>query len=164
MSGLTAGRLNGLRTTAVLAAVFAGLAGPGCSGPPGTAPLGSGCLPPPFALSPATAHPGGSISVTADDADCDPRYGNTAQIQLEVFDGSGTKVGEALAPMNDAGGFSAAVELPVGAVPGEGMVSAYPYNLDWCDDTGRNNRVGATTTDVQRVSCVLPTQPLRIEP
>ncbi|MGP9501534.1 hypothetical protein ACT3TS_04890 [Specibacter sp. AOP5-B1-6] len=63
-----------------------------------------------------------------------------------------------------AGGFSAAVNVPAGAVAGEGMVSAYPYNLDWCDDTGRNNRVGADAADFERASCVLPTQPLRIEP
>lgn len=148
----------------VLVAVLAGLAGTACGGPPGSAPMGSGCMPPPFALSPATAHPGGSITVTADDSDCDPRYGDNAQIQLEVFDGSGAKVGEALAPMNDAGGFSATVDLPAGAVPGEGMVSTYPYNLDWCDDTGRNNRVGAAATDLERASCVLPTEPLHIEP
>ena len=64
--------------------------------------------------------------------------------------------------MNDAGGFSATVEVPASAVPGAGMVSAYPYNLDWCDDTGRNNRVGAM--EIQRISCVMPSEPLQIEP
>lgn len=134
----------------------------GCGGPPGTAPLGSGCFPPAYSLSPATAKPGGSITVAADDANCNPRYGEHAQIQVELYDGSGTKVVEMLAPMNDAGGFSAAVEVPAGAVPGAGIVSAYPYNLDWCDDTGRNNRVGAGA--IERISCVMPSQPLWIEP
>ncbi|MEO6529521.1 MAG: hypothetical protein ABI563_00840 [Specibacter sp.] len=150
---------------AVLVGVLASLAGAGCSGPPGPAPLGSGCFPPPFSITPATAKPGSSITVTADDASCNPRYGDKAQIQLEVYDGSGAKVLETLVPMNDDGGFSASVELPAAAVPGKGMVAAYPYNLDWCDDTGRNNRVGALEgQEIKRVSCVLPSEPLQIEP
>lgn len=149
----------------VLVVVLASLAGAGCSSPPGPAPLGSGCLPPPFSITPATAKAGGSITVTADDAGCNPRYGDNAQIQLEVYDGSGAKVLETLAPMNDGGGFSARVDLPAAAVPGQGMVAAYAYNLDWCDDTGRNNRVGALgAQEIKRVSCVLPSEPLQIAP
>lgn len=145
---------------AVLAAVV--LVNAGCGGPPGTAPLGSGCFPPPYSISPSTAKPGGRITVSADDARCNPRYGGNAQIQLELYDGSGAKVMELLAPMNDAGGFSTVIEVPASAVPGAGSVSAYPYNVDWCDDTGRNNRVGAM--DIQRASCVMPSEALTIEP
>ncbi|WP_243400013.1 hypothetical protein [Arthrobacter glacialis] len=123
------------------------------------------CLPPSFSLSPATAKSGASITVAADDASCNPRYGENAQIQVEVYDGSGAKVLETLAPMNDAGAFSVSLDLPTDAVPGEGMVAAYPYNVDWCDDMGRNNRVGALgAQEITLVSCAIPSMPLRIEP
>lgn len=149
-----------LRATGVLVSIL--LAGAGlasCSQPGDTQP----CMPPQFSLSKDTAGPGESITVKAPDATCNPRYGGNAQIQLEVYDGSGAKIVDALAPMNDAGGFSTALDLPATAVPGQGMVTAYPYNLDWCDDTGRNNRVGrAAATDVERVSCVMPSVPLII--
>ncbi|WP_449374531.1 hypothetical protein [Arthrobacter psychrolactophilus] len=91
--------------------------------------------------------------MSAADASCDPRYGENAQIQVEVMDGSGVKIVDELAPMNDAGGFSVQVEIPDSAVPGPGMVSAYPYNVDWCDDTGENNRVGRAASGIDRVSC-----------
>lgn len=103
--------------------------------------------------------------MSAADASCDPRYGENAQIQVEVMDGSGVKIVDELAPMNDAGGFSVQVEIPVSAVPGPGLVSAYPYNVDWCDDTGKNNRAGArSAAEIQRVSCVIPSLPLKIGP
>lgn len=151
---------------AAAAALLTGAAFTGCSGPPGTAPMGSGCMPPPFSLSTETARPGASLTVQAKDATCNPRYGDNAQIHIEVLDSSGTKILELQAPMNDAGGFSTDLLLPETAVPGQAMVSAEPYNLDWCDDTGRNNRVGAPASpgvlEIQRVSCVLPSQPLTI--
>lgn len=151
-----------LRAVVVLASLgLSSLALASCSQPG----LSQPCLPPPFTLSPATAKPGSSVTVSADDAGCNPRYGENAQIQVEVYDGSGAKVLEALAPMNDAGGFSVSVDLPAPAVPGEGMVAAYPYNLDWCDDTGRNNRVGARgAQEIKLVSCAMPSKPLLIEP
>jgi hypothetical protein len=38
-----------------------------------------------------------------------------------------------------------------------------PYNIDWCDDTGRNNRVaGAADVRLERVSCVVPMKPLTV--
>lgn len=140
----------------------------GCSGPPGKAPMGSACMPPPFSLSAVTAKPGDSLTAQAKDATCDPRYGDNAQIHIEVFDSSGTKILELQAPMNDAGAFSSELVIPETAVPGQAMVSAYPYNVDWCDDTGKNNRVGAPESsgelEVQRTSCVMPSQPLTITP
>lgn len=69
--------------------------------------------------------------------------------------------------MNDAGAFSSELVIPETAVPGQAMVSAYPYNVDWCDDTGKNNRVGAPESsgalEIQRISCVMPSQPLAAE-
>ncbi|AIY02852.1 hypothetical protein ART_3253 [Arthrobacter sp. PAMC 25486] len=127
-------------------------------------------MPPPFSISADTIRPGGNLTVKADDADCDPRYGADAQILLEITDGSGEKVVDTLAPMNDAGGFSAAVKVPDSAVPGQGAVNAYPWNLDWCDDTGRNNRMGNpgvgadAAPDIELASCTLPSKPLTIEP
>ena len=43
--------------------------------------------------------------------------------------------------MNDAGGFSYAFEVPAGTSAGEAVITAMPFNIDWCDDTGSNNRV-----------------------
>lgn len=132
--------------------------------------MGSGCMPPPFTLSSDSVRAGGSLTVGAKDATCNPRYGADARIQLEITDGSGEKVVKLLAPMNDAGGFGAVLTVPEGAAPGRGAVAAQPYNVDWCDDTGRNNRLGGNGTagpdagEIQRVSCVLPSQPLTIEP
>lgn len=152
----------------VAAALLAGMAIAGCSGPPGTAPMGSACMPPAFSLSADTASLGGSFTVQAKDATCNPRYGDKAQIHIEVLDSAGTKILELQAPMNDAGGFSTDLSLPETAVPGQALVTAYPYNLDWCDETGRNNRVGAPAgsgaQEIQRVSCVMPSQPLTITP
>lgn len=127
-------------------------------------------MPPAFSLSTDTARPGGSITISAEDATCNPRYGEGAQIQLQVMDGSGAKVLDTTAPMNDAGGFGFVLTVPESAVPGTGSVAAQPYNLDWCDDTGRNNRVGSAPigaegpAEIQRASCVLPTQLLTIKP
>lgn len=67
-------------------------------------------------------------------------------------------------PMNDAGGFSYAFEVPPGTEAGEAVITAMPFNIDWCDDTGSNNRVtgaGAALT-LERVSCVIPMKPLTI--
>ncbi|WP_239437227.1 hypothetical protein [Arthrobacter alpinus] len=148
------------RTTAAAGAILLAAVGVvSCS----QFPASQACFPPPFSLSQDTASAGGSISISAEDATCDPRYGDGAQIQVEVMDASGATIVTELAPMNDAGGFSITLDLPATAVPGRGMVTAYPHNLDWCDDTGRNNRVGrAAGTGIERVSCVMPSAPLTI--
>lgn len=149
------------RWAAVAATVLAGAGLVSCSQIFESQP----CMPPQFSLSQDTVSPGGSVTVSAEDASCDPRYGDNAQIQVEVVDGSGAKIVETLAPMNDAGGFSAAITLPAAAVPGLVTVTAYPYNLDWCDDTGKNNRVGrAAPSGIERASCVMPSEPLTITP
>lgn len=64
--------------------------------------------------------------------------------------------------MADAGGFSAEVEVPLQSARGVMAVNAIPYGVDWCDDTGKNNRVGRGELPLERASCVLPTKPLNI--
>lgn len=128
---------RGVVLTALLLA-SAGLTGAGCSSPRSSQP----CMPPSFTLSDTTAGPGGSLTVKADDASCNPGYGDNAQIQVEVYDSHGTRIVGELAPMNDAGGFSFSFVVPDSAVPGDAMVSAYPHDLDWCDDTGGEQPCG----------------------
>jgi hypothetical protein len=93
-----------------------------------------------------------------------PRHGGNARIQVTMADVAGVEVLDTTAPMNDAGGFSYAFEVPPRTAAGEAVITAMPFNIDWCDDTGRNNRVtgaGAALT-LERVSCVIPMKPLTI--
>lgn len=137
----------------------------GCGLQGQTAPLGSGCFPPPFVLGAATAKTGGTITVKAGPATCQSRYGATARIQLALADASGQEVLSSRAPMSDQGAFSAELRIPASMASGAASVTAVPYNLDWCDDTGRNNRLGAAAgPELQLESCMIPTQPLLIEP
>lgn len=124
------------------------------------------CMPPPFSVSAGTAKPGGTLTVTAEDATCNPSYGEKAQVQVTLTDSSGTQILKELAPMHDQGGFSFELGIPVTAASGAAAVEAYPYNLDWCDDTGRNNRVGRgeTGTTIERASCAPRIQKVLIEP
>ncbi len=122
------------------------------------------CFPPAFTVTPSSAKPGDTVTVTAPDADCDPRYGGNARIQVTMTDVAGVEVLDTTAPMNDAGGFSYAFKVPPRTAAGEAVITAMPFNIDWCDDTGRNNRVtgaGAART-LERVSCVIPMKPLTI--
>jgi hypothetical protein len=64
--------------------------------------------------------------------------------------------------MTDDGGFSFEFTVPLAAAPGEAAVVAYPYNMDWCDDTGVNNRAAASQQALVRASCVEPMVPLMI--
>ena len=45
---------------------------------------------------------------------------------------------------------------------GEASITATPFDIDWCDDTGRNNRAAGAPDPLERVSCVLPQKPLTI--
>jgi hypothetical protein len=142
----------------LLASAVSGCASttPGNGAPP--------CFPPAFSVAPSSAKPGDRVTVMAPDAVCDPRYGGNARIQVTLTDAAGVEVLTATAPMHDAGGFSYAFDVPAGTAAGEAAITAMPFNIDWCDDTGRNNRVagaGATVT-LERVSCVIPTRPLTI--
>jgi hypothetical protein len=83
-----------------------------------------------------------------------------------MTDAAGSKVLDETAPMNDAGGFTFAFDVPPGSSVGAASVTALPYNVDWCDDTGRNNRVAEPrpASGLDRVSCALPVQTLMITP
>ena len=121
------------------------------------------CLPPEYSVSPAEANPGQAVTVSAPDASCDPRYGSDAQIEVIVTDASGAEVLHETAPMNDGGGFTYSFTVPSETAAGEASVTAMPYNVDWCDDTGRNNRAsGAAVVELERVSCAMPVKPLLI--
>ena len=132
----------------------------GCSSGDGEPP----CFPPAFSVAPSSAKPGDTVTVMAPDADCNPRYGQNARIQVTMTDAAGVDVMTATAPMNDAGGFTYRFEVPAGTAAGESAITAMPFNIDWCDDTGRNNRAaGAGAADaLERVSCVIPQKPLTI--
>lgn len=119
------------------------------------------CFPPDYAVSPSSAKPGDMVTVHAEDARCNPRYGQDALIQVTVTDAAGLDVIKETAPMNDAGGFTFRFVLPQQAASGEASVEAVPYDLDWCDDTGRNNRV-AHPSGMQRASCAARTEPLTV--
>ena len=99
-------------------------------------------MPPAFSVTPERVGLGERVTVSAPDSTCDPRYGDGAQIDVTVVDAAGRTMVRALAPMRDAGGFSYSFEVPGDTAWGRGRVTAYPHGLDWCDDTGANNRVG----------------------
>lgn len=120
------------------------------------------CMPPDYAVSPTSVTIGETVTVKAQDADCDPRYGKNAQVQVTVTDANGTKIIHTTAPMNDAGGFTYSFNIPPHAAPGNAAVEAYPHNVDWCDDTGKNNRVSDGEVPVARVSCAARIEPLII--
>ncbi|WP_326967898.1 hypothetical protein [Arthrobacter sp. CG_A4] len=102
------------------------------------------------------------MTVIAPDADCNPRYGDNARIQVAVNDATNVRVIDATAPMNDAGGFTFTFEVPAQTPVGEAAVTAIPFNIDWCDDTGRNNRADGAAVTLQWASCVVPMKPLTI--
>lgn len=111
------------------------------------------CMPPAYSVSPSIAERGETVTVQAQDADCDPRYGENARIKVTVTDPLGQEIINTTAPMNDAGGFSYTFEVPADAAQGEAAVEAYPHNVDWCDDTGKNNRVSDGNVQFLRASC-----------
>jgi hypothetical protein len=139
------------------------LAGSGCGvRGDGEAPP---CFPPPYSVDPTSAKPGENVTVAAPDAGCDPRYGDDARILVIVTDANGVKVLEATSPMNDAGGFSYGFDVPAQTAPGAATVTAMPYNIDWCDDTGKNNRAAAAGTSLilEPASCAIPIRLLTIK-
>lgn len=145
----------------MLSLLLAGTAMTACSGswmgPPA-------CMPPKFSVTPSEAAPGATITVAAPDATCDPRYGHNASISIAVLDSSGQTVLNTTAPMRDAGSFSITFPLPNAVVPGKGLVSAYPKDIDWCDDTGRNNRAQGGPTTLSRASCAMPAESISVLP
>lgn len=121
------------------------------------------CLPPAYSVSPTVARPGETVTVLAGDAACNPRYGQNALVQITVNDAGGQKVLMTTAPMNDAGGFTYQFDVPLQTSPGLATIEAYPFGVDWCDDTGRNNRV-AHPSGLARTSCAARSVPLTVSP
>jgi len=120
------------------------------------------CMPPAFSVNPPSAKAGDKVTVEASDADCDPRYGENARVRVTVTDAAGTKVINTTAPMNDAGGFTYTFEVPLQAAVGDASVEATPYAINWCDDTGRNNRAAGAAATLERASCAARIEPLSI--
>lgn len=147
--------------TVCLTSVFAAAALTGCgSSFRGDPP----CLPPEFSASPASATVGDQVTVAADDSECNPRYGQGASIKITVTDSAGNQVIDTTAPMNDAGGFTYTFNVPASTAPGAGSIAAYPEGIDWCDDTGRNNRAQNDARTFTRVSCVMPQASITVLP
>lgn len=119
------------------------------------------CLPPAYSVTPASATPGDTVTIAAPEADCNPQYGPDAQIQVSVTDESGAEVINATTSMTDSGEFTYTFTVPAEIAVGEATVTAMPHNIDWCDDTGRNNRAGGTV-QLELASCAKPEKPLTI--
>lgn len=125
------------------------------------------CFPPKYSMEPGTAHPGEQVTVSAPDAGCNPAYGQDARIEISLTDAAGREIFTKTGPMNNDGGFTLTFKVPDGMKPGKAGVTAVPYQLDWCDDTGRNNRLkrpGVGEPGIVRTSCVIPVVPLMIRP
>jgi hypothetical protein len=120
------------------------------------------CMPPEFTVTPSAAKPGDLVTVSAPETKCDARYGEGAQVSVQVLDLYGNPVLDGLAPMTDDGGFTFMFTVPAGMSPGKAGVTAYPYNLDWCDDTGANNRAASGPQSLVQVSCAQRMLPLDI--
>ncbi|MEO8281998.1 MAG: hypothetical protein ABI568_01120 [Pseudarthrobacter sp.] len=120
------------------------------------------CMPPAFTVTPSEAKPGAEVTVSAPETVCGARYGHDAQIYVELLDAYGTPVLEQLAPMTDDGGFTFVFTVPASMSPGKAGVTAYPYNVDWCDDIGVNNRADAGPRTLVQVSCAQRLVPLEI--
>lgn len=136
----------------------------GCQPPFSGAPP---CMPPKYTVAPSTLRAGADLKISAPDATCDPRYGERAQIQVELLDEQNEVLLTELAPMNDAGSFEHTLRIPAGTKPGSYGVSATPHNVDWCDDTGRNNRIenpefSQSGLVVVRVACATPYVAFRV--
>lgn len=127
----------------------------------GTSRTSTACMPPDYSVAPTSAARGETVRVTAPEATCNPRYGQDAQVEITVTDAHGKDVIHMIAPMEDSGKFSSTFVVPQDTSAGDASVSAVPYGVDWCDDTGRNNRVDGALKIV-RSSCVLPSEPLGI--
>lgn len=151
----------GWRSLVVLAAGATGVGAvlAGCSPALRGAPP---CMPPDYSVSPSTVEPGGTVTIQAQESDCNPRYGQDARVQVTVTDAGGTDLLRTTAPMSDAGGFTYSFNVPPEAKSGMAAVEAYPYGVDWCDDTGQNNRVSGAGPSMVRASCAARIENLTI--
>jgi hypothetical protein len=76
------------------------------------------------------------------------------QLRLRKRNDTGTNFSIALA-------FAYSFDVPDQMAIGDAAVTAMPYNIDWCVDTGRNNRAGSTVKS-KAASCAKPVESLSI--
>ncbi len=119
------------------------------------------CFPPDYSVTPSAAKAGEMVTVKAPGAKCNPRYGENARIEVLVTDEQGVEVINTTAAMTDAGAFTHSFRVPAQMAVGQATVAAAPHNVDWCDDTGRNNRAEGPAV-LERASCAQPRKPLTI--
>lgn len=150
-------RVAGLATAGagILFGVTACVGGPG--GPSGPPP----CPPPAYTLGSDSVAQGGTLRVSAPEATCNPSYGDKAQIEIQLLDSQHKVLETQLAPMRDTGSFDYQLALPSTLRAGTYSISAFPHDLDWCDDTGVNNRLKNSSSQnsgvvIVRASCVIP--------
>lgn len=127
----------------------------------GTSRSITACMPPDYSVAPGSAAHGETVNVAAPEATCNPRYGQDALVEITVTDAHGKDVIHLIAPMEDSGKFSSTFVVPQEMSAGDASVVAVPYGVDWCDDTGTNNRVDGALMII-RASCVLPSETLSI--
>ena len=137
------------------------LAAAGCTAPIHTVPLHTSapCMPPAYTLDATAVAPGQTLGISAPAATCNPSYGKDARVGIELVDDRQQVVLSTLAPMADDGSFAFDLRIPEGTTPGAYGIIAMPYGLDWCDDTGSNNRLDGAEApgwSAVRVSCAQP--------
>ena len=138
----------------------------GCTAPVHTS---APCMPPAYTLDSPAVAPGETLRISAPAATCNPGYGKEAQVRIEVVNDRQQVVLTELAPMSDAGAFTHDLRIPGGTEPGAYGITALPDELDWCDDTGRNNRLGGTGIGIEgfaaaRASCAVPRLGFQVTP
>lgn len=124
-------------------------------------------MPPAYILATAVVAPGGTLRISAPAATCKPRYGEDARVRIDLVNTRREVLLTELAAMSDAGAFTHALEIPATLKPGTYGISAAPDGVDWCDDTGRNNRLenpgfGDTGLRVVRTACAVPYVEFRV--
>lgn len=134
------------------------LAVAGCAAPIHTS---DPCMPPAYTLESPVAAPGETLGISAPGATCNPGYGKDAQVRIELVDNQQQVVSTELAPMSDDGAFTHDLRIPGGTTPGSYGITAIPDGMDWCDDTGRDNRLcvadlGVNGISAARASCAVP--------
>lgn len=130
----------------------------GCSSSPDLPPP---CMPPSFSTSVSEARAGDLVIISAPAAACNPSYGTDAKVGISISTDFGEKLLDTKAPMEDSGAFEYSYRIPKTAKLGVLSVSAAPANVDWCDDTGTNNRL-TNESDIERTSCMIPVKQLAI--
>ncbi|MDR4533538.1 hypothetical protein [Glutamicibacter sp. PS] len=115
-------------------------------------------------MEPSSARVGDEVTVSAPAATCNPSYGEDAKVRVVLTDASGAEVLNTTAEMSDAGAFEFTFIIPDRTQTGTATVLAMPDALDWCDDTGVNNRLKSSEASIHRTACAEPARALEIVP